>query len=118
MQLQMFQIKILGGEFLKSLVPGIISKFCINENLRKCKFTKNEFITKNRNLKMDLSVCPATTDSRFLRELSIPVIGFSPMIHTPILVHDHNEYLNEKVFLNGIEVYKKLISGLANEVDD
>jgi len=35
----------------------------------------------------------STTDSRFIRTLGIPVLGFSPMINTPILVHDHNEVL-------------------------
>ena len=34
--------------------------------------------------------------SRFLRELGIPAIGFSPMPNTPTLLHDHNEYLNEQ----------------------
>lgn len=41
-------------------------------------------------------------------------IGFSPMINTPVLLHAHNEYLNEKVFLKGIDVYEKLIERLAN----
>lgn len=72
---------------------------------------------QNRKLKMDTTIFPAATDARFLRRIGIPVIGFSPMINTPILLHDHNEYLNDKVFLNGVGVYVKLISGLANEVD-
>lgn len=43
-----------------------------------------------------------------------PAIGFSPMNHTPVLLHDHNEFLNEQVFLRGIEIYAHLISALAS----
>uniref|UniRef100_A0A8C5QGH1 N-acyl-aliphatic-L-amino acid amidohydrolase n=1 Tax=Leptobrachium leishanense TaxID=445787 RepID=A0A8C5QGH1_9ANUR len=43
-----------------------------------------------------------------------PALGFSPMNHTPILLHDHNEYLNEDVFLRGIHIYNKIISSLAS----
>jgi len=41
-------------------------------------------------------------------------IGFSPMNHTPILLHDHNEYLNAAVFVQGIDIYAHLIERLAN----
>ncbi|KAL6739993.1 hypothetical protein Aduo_013386 [Ancylostoma duodenale] len=54
------------------------------------------------------------TDSRFIRALGYRSIGFSPMNNTPSLLHDHNEYLNEKVFLRGVEIYETLIDNLAN----
>lgn len=41
-------------------------------------------------------------------------IGFSPMINTPMLLHDHNEYLNDRVFLRGVEIYETLIDRLAD----
>lgn len=44
----------------------------------------------------------------------IPALGFSPMPHTPILLHDHNELLNKEVFLKGIAVYECLIPALAS----
>ncbi|KAJ7316722.1 hypothetical protein JRQ81_002884, partial [Phrynocephalus forsythii] len=44
----------------------------------------------------------------------LPAIGFSPMNRTPVLLHDHNEFLNEQVFLHGIEIYAHLISNLAS----
>uniref|UniRef100_A0A8C2L6I4 N-acyl-aliphatic-L-amino acid amidohydrolase n=1 Tax=Cyprinus carpio TaxID=7962 RepID=A0A8C2L6I4_CYPCA len=44
----------------------------------------------------------------------LPAIGFSPMNLTPILLHDHNEYLNEQVFLRGIQVYERLLPALAS----
>ncbi|XP_046354328.2 aminoacylase-1B-like [Haliotis rufescens] len=59
-------------------------------------------------------IFPAGTDSRFTRECGIPALGFSPMNHTPILLHDHNEFLNEKVFLRGIDIYYEIIPALAN----
>ncbi|KAM3877704.1 aminoacylase-1-like [Diretmus argenteus] len=69
---------------------------------------------KAMNVTLEKEIFPATTDSRFIRALGIPAIGFSPMNRTPILLHDHNEYLNEQVFLNGIGVYEKLIPALAS----
>ncbi|KAL1337029.1 hypothetical protein HN51_031479 [Arachis hypogaea] len=58
-------------------------------------------------------ILASTTDARFLRQKGIPVLGFSPMRNTPILLHDHNEHLRETVYLNGIEVYESLISSLS-----
>ena len=43
-----------------------------------------------------------------------PAIGFSPMNKTPILLHDHNEFLNEAVFIKGIDIYCKIIQELAS----
>ncbi|KAA0186601.1 hypothetical protein HAZT_HAZT004751 [Hyalella azteca] len=51
----------------------------------------------------------------FKQKLKIPALGFSPMNHTPILLHDHNEFLNEKIFLRGIDIYCTIISALANK---
>ena len=36
------------------------------------------------------------------------------MNHTPILLHDHNEFLNERVFLDGIDFYKEVIAAAAS----
>ncbi|KAK6748319.1 hypothetical protein RB195_001128 [Necator americanus] len=67
---------------------------------QKCEFTTGIFT--------------GATDSRFIRALGYRSIGFSPMNNTPSLLHDHNEYLNEKVYLRGIEIYETLIDNLAN----
>ncbi|XP_056129626.1 aminoacylase-1A-like isoform X2 [Lampris incognitus] len=69
---------------------------------------------KAMNMTLEKEIFPAATDSRFIREVGIPAIGFSPMHRTPILLHDHNEYLNEQIFLQGINVYEKLIPALAS----
>ena len=65
------------------------------------------------NLKIAPEVFPAATDSRYLREVGIPAFGFSPMPNTPILLHDHNEFLNEDVFLKGIDIFCDIISEIA-----
>lgn len=41
-------------------------------------------------------------------------IGFSPINNTPVLLHDHDEFLDEKVFLKGVKIYEQLILNLAN----
>jgi aminoacylase len=64
--------------------------------------------------KQNWTIFPAGTDSRYLRNAGYPAIGFSPIIHTPILLHDHNEYLPQDVFLRGIGIYVKLIENLTS----
>lgn len=65
-------------------------------------------------------VFPAATDSRFLRELGVKAFGFSPMRNTEIMLHENDEYLEEDVFVEGVEVYVKLIEALgsATELDN
>jgi len=59
-------------------------------------------------------ILSSTTDSRFARQLGIPALGFSPMTRTPILLHDHNEFLEDRVFLRGIQVYEHVIRALSS----
>ena len=49
-----------------------------------------------------------------LLKLGIPALGFSPMNKTPLLLHDHNEYLNKNTFLDGIKIYIEIITAVAN----
>jgi len=69
---------------------------------------------KNMGMVLEKEIFPAATDSRFLREEGYPAIGFSPMNNTPILLHDHNEFLNEAVFLKGVDIYFNIIPALAS----
>ncbi|ETE70763.1 Aminoacylase-1 [Ophiophagus hannah] len=69
---------------------------------------------KDMNMKLKCEIFPAATDSRFIRAAGHPAIGFSPMNYTPVLLHDHNEFLNEQIFLHGIEIYAHLIPALAS----
>lgn len=76
----------------------------------------NAFSTtlENMGIRIETEIFPAGTDIRYLREAGYSALGFSPMNNTPILLHDHNEFLNENVFLKGIDVYCELIPALAS----
>eukprot|EP00096_Caligus_rogercresseyi_P010673 TRINITY_DN3976_c0_g1_i1.p1 TRINITY_DN3976_c0_g1~~TRINITY_DN3976_c0_g1_i1.p1 ORF type:complete len:408 (+),score=132.52 TRINITY_DN3976_c0_g1_i1:230-1453(+) len=65
-------------------------------------------------IKYDTRIFPGGTDSRYLREIGIPAFGFSPMPNTPMLLHDHNERLNEKIFLKGIDIFVNIIDAMAS----
>ncbi|KAK1408632.1 hypothetical protein QVD17_40569 [Tagetes erecta] len=59
-------------------------------------------------------IFPASTDARYFRLKGVPAIGFSPMANTPILLHDHNEFLNKEEYLKGIEVYEHILKAFAS----
>ena len=44
----------------------------------------------------------------FTGQVGIPAIGFSPMNNTPILLHDHDE------FLRGIDIFTDIIANIAD----
>ncbi|EMS60311.1 Aminoacylase-1 [Triticum urartu] len=63
-------------------------------------------------------IFPASTDARYFREIGIPAFGFSPMANTPVLLHDHNEFLSKDEYLKGIGIYESIIKALATHKDD
>lgn len=65
-------------------------------------------------LKIKPLVFPGGTDSRYIRQVGIPAIGFSPMNNTPVLLHDHDEFLQADVYLKGIDYYKTIIPAVTN----
>ncbi|KAJ8716809.1 hypothetical protein PYW07_003436 [Mythimna separata] len=67
-------------------------------------------------LKITLKPCifPGGTDSRYLRELGIPALGFSPMTETVPGLHEHDERLRADVFLRGIGIYETIIPAVTN----
>ncbi|XP_071804989.1 aminoacylase-1-like [Asterias amurensis] len=69
---------------------------------------------KKVGVDLELEIFPAATDSRFLRKEGYKCLGFSPMNNTPILLHDHNEFLNEDIFMKGISIYEEIIMALGN----
>uniref|UniRef100_A0A8C9UPK4 N-acyl-aliphatic-L-amino acid amidohydrolase n=1 Tax=Spermophilus dauricus TaxID=99837 RepID=A0A8C9UPK4_SPEDA len=71
-------------------------------------------VCKDMNLTLEPEIFPAATDSRYLRAVGIPALGFSPMNRTPVLLHDNDERLHETVFLRGIDIYTHLLSVLAS----
>ena len=69
---------------------------------------------KYQDMEIVTRIFPASSDSSYLRNVGIPSYGFSPMPNTPVLLHDHNEFLNENVFLRGIEIFCDVISEMAS----
>jgi len=69
-------------------------------------------------LDFEPDVFPAATDSRFLRALDIRALGFSPMRNSEIMLHENDEYLEEKVFIEGVGVYVGLIEELSSQDRD
>ncbi|XP_062020139.1 uncharacterized protein LOC133736606 isoform X1 [Rosa rugosa] len=59
-------------------------------------------------------IFPASTDARYFRLQGLPAIGFSPMANTPILLHDHNEFLNKDEYLKGIKIYESIIKSYSS----
>ncbi|KAG0475295.1 hypothetical protein HPP92_014981 [Vanilla planifolia] len=69
---------------------------------------------KKANVKLGKpEIFPASTDARYFRQRGIPAFGFSPMANTPILLHDHNEFLNKVEYLKGIAIYESIIKEFA-----
>ncbi|KAI9228770.1 MAG: Aminoacylase-1 [Piptocephalis tieghemiana] len=66
-------------------------------------------------VKLETEIFRGATDSRYIRELGIPAFGISPMNRTPTLLHDHNEFVYEKIYLEGIQFYVDLLQSLAND---
>lgn len=61
------------------------------------------------NLQISTEVFPAGTDAAYIRALGIPAIGFSPINNTPVLLHDHDEFLHADVYLRGIKIYEEIL---------
>lgn len=80
-------------------------------------------VCKSVGINVQKRIFPGATDARFLRQYhllpqsntSTPIeaIGFTPIRHTPVLLHDHNEYVTKEEFLHGCQLYAKLVHALA-----
>lgn len=68
---------------------------------------------KRLDLEVKPQIFPAATDSRFLRRVGIPSLGFSPLPNTPVLLHDHDERLHLNIYIDGLKTYAVVIEALA-----
>jgi len=50
----------------------------------------------------------------FILQMDIPVVGFSPINNTRVCYHDHDEYINKRMFLQGIGIYYEIIWSIGN----
>ncbi|ETN81770.1 N-acyl-L-amino-acid amidohydrolase [Necator americanus] len=109
----------------KKAGPGVTCRFLVKTEIPFMTPTASddpfwaafEKSLRDENCEFEKEIFTGATDSRFVREQGYRSIGFSPMINTPSLLHDHNEYLNEAVFLRGVKIYETLIDNLANVKD-
>lgn len=107
-------MKECGGDI--ELKFSVKEEFCPPTNTDGSNFFWNAMkeAIDEMELKIKLQVFPAGTDAAYIRQRLIPAIGFSPMINTPVLLHDHDEYLQADVYLKGIQIYRKIIEKIAN----
>lgn len=61
-------------------------------------------------MNFEVNTFPGGTDSRHYRAVGVPSYGISPFTNTPLLLHDHNEFLNAEVYLKGIKFYEKFLT--------
>lgn len=102
-----------GGKPSRLPVPNSMLFYVIWKFTCHCE-TQCIVLSLFSSLKIEKEIFPAGTDSRYLRAMGIPCLGFSPLNHTPILLHDHNERVNEKIFLTGIDIFVDVIACMAN----
>lgn len=69
---------------------------------------------QKRGVPLNPEIFPASTDARFVRAAKFPAFGFSPLRNSPMLLHEHNEMIDESIFLEGIDVYHQLITDLTS----
>lgn len=64
---------------------------------------------ESRGIYSEVKIFPASTDARYLRTAGIPTFGMSVIRNCEVLLHDHNEYIPIKSFLEGIDVYEEML---------
>ena len=77
-------------------------------------WTALETAAKEMNLKIKPQVFPSKSSAACLREKGIPALGFSPRLNSPILLNDHNDFLDADVYLKEIEICRKILEKIAN----
>eukprot|EP00758_Cryptobia_borreli_P000757 Tbor_TRINITY_DN1553_c0_g1::TRINITY_DN1553_c0_g1_i1::g.10063::m.10063/K14677/ACY1; aminoacylase len=103
-----YQLTISFDNFDESLGPSPTS------DSNSCWLGVIRRVIKSTGVPLEEAIFPAATDSRYIRRAGVTAFGFSPMRKTPSLLHDHNEYLDRKTFLEGVDVYERLVQELAN----
>ncbi len=111
------------AEIRSWLLPGMEYEFVVKSDVNNVTSTDervNPFwgvfkrACAKAGVELETQIFPAATDGRWMRAKNIPVIGFSPISHQPILLHREDERLNKYVFLQGVDVYTKIIQDLTD----
>ncbi|KAJ9058836.1 adenylate cyclase [Entomophthora muscae] len=97
-------------EFLSYFEGGVNTT--ISDDFPWWRAFKKGFANSGKEFKLE--IFPAATDSRYLRQAGFPAYGVSPLRNTPILLHDHNEYVKESTVAEGLDFYMHLLPELFN----
>lgn len=54
------------------------------------------------------------TDIRYIRELEIPALGFTPINETDVMLHGDDEYIPKDKLLQGIKIYMEIFKEIGN----
>ncbi|GFS37665.1 hypothetical protein Acr_00g0053330 [Actinidia rufa] len=77
-----------------------------------------EGVVKKANGKLGKTeIFPTSTDARYYRDKGLPAIGFSPITNTPILLHDHHEFLRKDEYLKRVDTYESIIKAYASDLE-
>ncbi|KAK4878648.1 hypothetical protein RN001_011154 [Aquatica leii] len=71
-------------------------------------------VAKDFNVPLEPQISLGASDSRFVVEINIPVLSFSPIRNTTYLVHNHDERISIDAFLDGIRFMHKIIPAFAD----
>ena len=79
---------------------------------------KNEMCEKffnalmNQNSAFSLTIGPGYSDASYFRLLGYPVLGFTPINETPILINSNNEYIKKTQFIDNINLLTNIVRDL------
>ncbi|XP_029656572.1 aminoacylase-1-like [Octopus sinensis] len=93
-----------------------LSAIMKDENLKSCYETVN---FRNPGMKLgdvttvNLTVLEGGVQTNVIPATLSAILNFSPMNNTPVLPHDHDEYLNVDTFLRGIDIYQIILQKIS-----
>ncbi|PVU97346.1 hypothetical protein BB559_002066 [Furculomyces boomerangus] len=100
-------------QFKRTEKPNTVTKLD-----KSNKFMKAFFDTcKSRNREPMEVILFGNSDARYVRQSGIPAIGFNPTFSEKLHAHQHDEYVIESEYLEGILVYEELMLALGNVED-
>ena len=86
---------------LINFVPDLMEFFAFDKNVLY-NLCKNKELVKK------------ILDARYLRAKGIPCIGITPIVNTPILLHDHDEFIWRESLEDGIAFYQLFLEKFIN----
>lgn len=75
----------------------------------------SKFITylQDINVPYAIAIAPRSTEAHWLRDIGIPVLGFTPINLTPPLLHSENEFIFKQKYLDNIQLMTRIVQHMA-----